>query len=258
MATAVRSLLDARGLNGADFSLASYGGCGALFTADLATTLGIDHVLIPELSSVLSAFGAATADLQRERVRSLACLLPGGEDALEKVAEELRAQVRRDLEADGVDAADSSVRLEADLRFRRQVWELTLPVTGDRVDADAIDDLLGRFHEEYVRRYGAGSTMLAAPVELVTSRALGTAATVKPTGVTGRRGGVKAGTAPAPVGQRRVPIGRGKTGGARFRCSTGPPSGRATRSPGLRSLTRRTRRCGSLRAHTPPSHAATP
>ena len=85
MATAVRSLLDARGLNGADFSLASYGGCGALFTADLATTLGIDHVLIPELSSVLSAFGAATADLQRERVRSLACLLPGGEDALEKV-----------------------------------------------------------------------------------------------------------------------------------------------------------------------------
>jgi N-methylhydantoinase A len=212
MATAVRSLLDARGLSGAEFSLASYGGCGALFTADLATTLGIDHVLIPELSSVLSAFGAATADLQRERVRSLACVLPGGEDALEKVAEELRAQVRRDLEADGVDPADGSVRLEADLRFRRQVWELTLPVSGDRIDADAIEDLLRRFHEEYVRRYGAGSTMMAAPVELVTLRALGTATTVKPDVVTGRRGGVKAGTAPLPVGQRRVRVERGKAG----------------------------------------------
>ena len=60
------------------------------------------------------------------------------------------------------------------------MWELTLPVGGDRVDADAIEDLLRRFHEEYVRRYGAGSTMLAAPVELVTLRAIGTAATVKP------------------------------------------------------------------------------
>jgi N-methylhydantoinase A/oxoprolinase/acetone carboxylase beta subunit/N-methylhydantoinase B/oxoprolinase/acetone carboxylase alpha subunit len=212
MATAVRSLLDARGLNGGEFSMASYGGCGALFTADLAGTLGIGHVLIPELSSVLSAFGAATADLQRERVRSLACLLPGDEDALEKVAEELRAQVRRDLEADGVSPSDSSVHLEADLRFRRQVWELTLPVAGERIDAEAIGELLRRFHEEYVCRYGAGSTMLAAPVELVTLRALGTATTVKPSVVKGGPRGVKAGTVPASVGQRRVRVQRGESG----------------------------------------------
>jgi N-methylhydantoinase A/oxoprolinase/acetone carboxylase beta subunit/N-methylhydantoinase B/oxoprolinase/acetone carboxylase alpha subunit len=223
MATAVRSLLDARGLRGSDFALASYGGCGALFTADLATTLGVREVLVPELSSVLSAFGAATADLQRERVRSLAYALPGDVTALADVAAGLRVQVEADLSADGVAAYEGSIRFEADLRFRRQVWELTVPFDGEEIDSAAVQRLLDRFHEEYVRRYGSGSTMLGAPVELVTLRAIGTAATVAPEVSTQRRTRIDAGaTAGEPVGHRQVRVQRQREGGLRVPVYDGP------------------------------------
>ena len=111
-------------------SIMSFGGCGALFTPDIATTLGMTRVLVPELSSVLSAFGAATADIRRERARSLAVVIPGDVEGLEKVASELRDGVIADLEADGLGPAERTVSFEADLRFRRQVWELTIPSPG--------------------------------------------------------------------------------------------------------------------------------
>ena len=212
MSTAVRSLLDVRGVRPADFSLASYGGCGALFTADLAALVGVGEVLIPELSSVLSGFGAATTDLQRERVRSLAYTLPGDEAVLRRVAAELGAQVESDLAADGVAATDRSVRFEADLRFRRQVWELTVPIDRPAMDSATIEALLERFHDEYVRRYGSGSTMLGAPVELVTLRAVGTAPTFSPAVTSGRRRPVEPGTAAEPVGHRAVRVERGAGG----------------------------------------------
>ena len=222
MATAVRSRLNARGLQAADYALVSYGGCGALFTADLARTLGIKEVLVPELSSVLSAFGAATAELQRERVRSLACLLPGDVDALAKVADELRGQVEADLAADGVAAADRVVHFEADLRFYRQVWELTVPFGRTGVDAAGVDGLVRQFETEYVRRYGSGSKMLGAPVELVTLRAIGTAAGA-PSGfaATARRG-VRAGTAAEPAGRRRVRTMRAQRGWQNVATYDGP------------------------------------
>jgi N-methylhydantoinase A len=42
------------------------------------------------------------------------------------------------------------------------------------IDEGIINRLLDGFHEEYVKRYGAGSIMTGTPVELVTVRAVGT------------------------------------------------------------------------------------
>ena len=71
MVKAVRSRLAARGLDPRTHALFSYGGCGALFTPSIAAALGSPRVLIPELASVLSAFGAATADVRRERLKAV-------------------------------------------------------------------------------------------------------------------------------------------------------------------------------------------
>ncbi|HLY82647.1 MAG TPA: hydantoinase/oxoprolinase family protein, partial [Acidimicrobiales bacterium] len=212
MTTAVRSLLDVRGLAPSTHAIMSYGGCGALFTPDIAATLGAGRVYVPELSSVLSAFGAATADIRRERVRSLAMIIPGDTDALEKVAAELRDAVLADLTADGLAPAERAVHFEADLRFKRQVWELTIPIPGDRVDTEAVEGLLAEFRAEYGRRYGAGSMMLGAPVELVTLRAVGVGVTLKPAVSSGRRRAVKAGTPAIPAAARSVRIDREEGG----------------------------------------------
>ena len=212
MTTAVRKLLSTRGLTPSEHAIVSYGGCGALFTADLAAALGMGRVLVPELSSVLSGFGAATTDIRRERARSLALALPIDGDTLHKVAAELRDEVLGDLEADGLPPDDRSVNFEADLRFSRQVWELTIPIPGDALDDEAVARLLDDFRRDYTRRYGAGSMMLGAPVELLTLRAVGVGRTTKASVNSGRRRGVKVGTQADALGQRSVRVGRGGRG----------------------------------------------
>ena len=63
------------------------------------------RVLVPELSSVLSAFGAATADIRLERVRSLAMVLPGDASSVAKAGRELTDGVLAELANAGVDPA---------------------------------------------------------------------------------------------------------------------------------------------------------
>src|SRR5690606_28665903 len=76
MTQAARARLAIHALAAGEHALVSYGGCGSLFTTEVAHAIGAPRVLVAELASVLSAFGAATMDVRRERVRSLVRLLP--------------------------------------------------------------------------------------------------------------------------------------------------------------------------------------
>jgi N-methylhydantoinase A len=190
----------------------SFGGSGSLFTPDLAVAVGAKKVLVPELASVLSAFGAATTDIRRERIRSTIALFPLDPTAVAKVTSELARSVLEDLAADGVREADRSVYFEADLRFAKQISEIVMPLRGGAFDADAEAALLGAFRAEYARRYGHGALALGAPIELATIRAVGigrtTQAVLSPTNVDV----VSEGTA-APVARRRsVRLERGDAG----------------------------------------------
>ncbi len=209
MVKAVRGRLAERGLDPRGRSIVSFGGCAGLFTADIAAAIGIDTVVIPELASVLSAFGAATADVRRERTQSLEMPLPIDVDAVAVLADKLRAQVDADVAADGVDAAHRSVHFEADLRFSRQKWELTVPLAGSTIDTDVFDRMVADFRTDYARRYGEGALMAGATVELVSLRAIGIGQTVKPD-LSAAAPGDPA-TSPAPVGGRAVRLARDGT-----------------------------------------------
>jgi N-methylhydantoinase A len=208
MVKATRSMLNARGLDPRDQSLISFGGCGSLFTPEIALAIGATQVLVPELASVLSAFGAATADIRRDRVHSLGVTMPIDADALQAMAQKLAAEVMDDLAADGIAEEDRTVVFEVDLRFKRQISELSIPLGGDTIDDDALAGLVDEFRAEYARRYGEGSIVLAAPLEIVNLRAVGLGRTVQASLDTVARPGVPAGTAVAPVGARGVQLGR--------------------------------------------------
>lgn len=174
MTKAVRTRLAMRGLDPRDHALVSYGGCASLFTADIAAALSAPRVIVPLAASVLSALGAATMGMRRERVRSVLKTMPVDPAELHRLADELAGQVIADLEADGVAAACRAVSLEADLRFLRQNWELSIPLDDVAFDGSFAEVLLRRFEGEYAQRYGAGSITLGTPVEIVTIRAVGT------------------------------------------------------------------------------------
>jgi N-methylhydantoinase A len=207
MIKATRARVAALGVDPRDHSVVSFGGSGSLFTPDIALALGSRYVLVPELASVLSAFGTATADVRRERVRPVLSTMPVDPTTVEKLMEELAAGVDDDLAADGVAPADRSVLFEADLRFTKQIYELQLALRDGPTDAGLIQGLVEDFHDEYARRYGKGSIVLGAPVDFVNLRAVGIGLTVK-ADLAAPQGAVAPATAAPVENRRRVRTGR--------------------------------------------------
>jgi N-methylhydantoinase A len=173
MVKAVRARLSQQALSATEHCLVSYGGCGALFAAEVARMAGLTRVYIPELASVLSAYGAATMDIRRERLTTLLLTLPADSDAIDRTIAELRAEIWQDLAADGVGEAERAIRLEADMRFAGQRWELTIALPETPREGDWGREADALFREEYLRRFGAAATTTSGVVELVSLRAIG-------------------------------------------------------------------------------------
>jgi N-methylhydantoinase A len=163
-----------RGLDPREHALVSFGGCASLFTAEIARALSAPAVIVPAAASVLSALGAATMGMRRERVRSVLKTMPVAVDELAAIGRELAERVDADLAADGVAPADRRLSLEADLRFLRQNWELAIALDSVAFDAGFEPTLRARFEQEYTQRYGAGSIAMGTPIEIVAIRAVGT------------------------------------------------------------------------------------
>jgi N-methylhydantoinase A len=133
MLRALRVVSVERGHDPREFALVAYGGAGPLHACALAEELGIGAVLVPAAAGVLSALGLAASDERRDRVVSHV-------RPLEEVS---------DLPPEG----------EADLRYKGQSFELTIPLGGDLED---------RFHRAHEERYGHAER--GREVELVAVR----------------------------------------------------------------------------------------
>jgi N-methylhydantoinase A len=133
MLRALRVVSVERGHDPRDFALVAFGGAGPLHACALAEELGIGVVLVPEAAGVLSALGLVAGDERRDRVVSHVRPL-----------------------ADVSDLPDEG---EADLRYRGQSFELTVPLQ---------DDLARAFHRAHAERYGYADE--AREIELVAVR----------------------------------------------------------------------------------------
>lgn len=174
MVKAVRARLSAHALSAPEYCLVSYGGCGALFAAEVARLAGLRRVYIPELASVLSAYGAATMDIRRERLCTMLAKLPAtNSKVIDDAFAEVREAVWSDLAADGVPERDRLVHFEADMRFMGQRWELTVPLPDEPAIGDGGREAEAIFRAEYRRRFGAAATTTSGIVEWVGVRAVG-------------------------------------------------------------------------------------
>ncbi len=179
MEQAVRVISVERGHDPRGFTLLAFGGAGPLHGVSLAAKLGIRKVLVPAHAGALSALGLMSADLMLTLVRSV--LLPWTEarsDRLQEVMSQLKATATQWLSAAGVPASSMLFRCAADLRYRGQGFELTVPW-------DAADDIAGTharvaqaFHNAHEARYGYAAP--EEPLELVTLRLTATAPTQAP------------------------------------------------------------------------------
>jgi len=205
MVKAVRARLASGGLDPRKLAIVSFGGCGQLFTPVIAQAVGIPTVLIPDAASVLSAFGAASADVQHERTRAIDEILPVDASRIAASMAELGAWVDRDVASDGIGPQDRSVGFEADLRFYRQAWELSIPIADGVLDQDR---LLHDYRRTYASRYGEATLVTGSQVEFVALRAIGRGRTVRAVLAARSDRGVSRGTRPDVDSRRSVGVDR--------------------------------------------------
>jgi N-methylhydantoinase A len=133
MTRALRVVSVEQGLDPRDFALVAFGGAGPLHACALAEELGMATVLVPAAAGVLSALGLVAADERRDAVRTYVTPLS--------------------------DAGELPAEGEADLRYRGQSFELSVPLGPDLAD---------RFHEAHETRYGYADR--DRPIDLVAIR----------------------------------------------------------------------------------------
>jgi len=158
MARALRVVTVERGVDPRRFALLPFGGAGPMHAAALAAELGIERILCPRASGVLSALGLIASERRRDTARTV--MLSGPALRRERVAAEL--QSLREAIGAGLEHAEPEAVYE--LRYRGQAFEL--PILGDTApDPDA---LIGAFEDGHERRYGHRNP--DAAVELVNVR----------------------------------------------------------------------------------------
>jgi len=176
----IRRVSIERGHDPRDFTLFAYGGAGPVHSGVYAQHLGIGRILVPFTASVHCAMGAVCSDVVREYGLSDQMRFPPDPARVNPNFEDLEAKARAELGSDGFSGDSVTIKRYLDLKFRRQVHVVRMPVPNGRLTAESLEELHDEFEGTYERRYGKGSAYRAAGTEIVTFRVEGTGSVPKP------------------------------------------------------------------------------
>ncbi|WP_237477430.1 hydantoinase/oxoprolinase family protein [Lichenibacterium dinghuense] len=164
MLVPIEQLLARAGVHASELTLMPFGGAGPMLGALLAEAAGMTRVLVPASPGTLCALGAVAAAVRVDRMRTV--LLPFDDDGwpgLQAILAELAAEAAAAV-ADMAGPGTSDLVPAADIRYRGQSFELTVPTAGCAGPAD----LATLFHAAHERAFGHAEE--DAPLQVVSLR----------------------------------------------------------------------------------------
>jgi N-methylhydantoinase A len=203
MEKAIRVISVERGHDPRDFSLICFGGAGGLHAADLARSLGLPRVVVPQHPGAFSAAGILLSDVIRDVSRSVLLPVPSTTSPrspeLARFRRELDERFRRleragrgELKRESFPSHLARAERRLDLRYVGQAYELSVPFTSKFVD---------RFHAEHEKAYGYAHA--GRPLEVVNVRIRLVIPTSKPLSSRGRAKTAHVGDARAALLQQK-------------------------------------------------------
>ncbi len=142
-----------RGVDPRRFALLGFGGAAGLHVTELARMLDISRVIVPQMASVLSAWGMLNTELRLEAVQTLV----GETDTLDlATVRELYERLERNGRQQMASWFDGQVefRRTAEMRYGEQVFEIDVPL--DQVDLSsdgALQALKAAFEKRHEELY---------------------------------------------------------------------------------------------------------
>ena len=167
----IREITVERGLDPRDFVLHSFGGTCGLLAGLFGEELNVRRVVVPYTASVNCAFGLISADIVHEYATTLTVPVPCAPRDVNAVFEPMMADARKALIAEGFDDDRIAYDWAVDLRYRRQVHQVTTKIAGERpLDAAGLARLIDDFEALYERKFGRGSAYREAGIEMTMFR----------------------------------------------------------------------------------------
>ena len=203
IAEGIRLMSVQRGVDPREFTIMGFGGASGLHASEVARQLQVAKVYIPASAPVLSAYGMLNTDIKYDFFRSYPVSLDRIDlNELRSILDELGAQGRDKLSAQG--AADEAVEIQysADMRYLDQIYEVTVPLPDPALpDSEFIAQLTSNFHRRYQELYSYAQQ--DQEVRLVTLR-VAAVGKLPRIAQLDRTGGEKAAS---PSGSRRIYLG---------------------------------------------------
>jgi len=148
MVSAIEEITIHEGIDPTRAALIGGGGAAGFNTVAIGRQLGCRKVIVPPTGPVLSASGAIISELTRSF--EIASAAEDGSfdfDGVNAVLEELGRRAQEFIAGPGGGSEDSVVEYSVEARYPHQVWELEVPLRGDRVvDEAALRELCHDFH----------------------------------------------------------------------------------------------------------------
>ncbi|WP_430335947.1 hydantoinase/oxoprolinase family protein [Rhodococcus sp. ACT016] len=155
-----------------DFVLYAFGGAGPAHCAAYAREVGVREVIVPlgQVASAFSAYGLASSNIVLAAELSDPAALPIDPARVEGNFDQLEAQVRAQLNRQGLTFTSIEIEREMDMRYAMQLAEVATPVSAGSLDAAAIVQASETFEQKYTELYGEGSGFREAGIQVITYR----------------------------------------------------------------------------------------
>lgn len=161
-----------RGYDPREFVLVAGGGAGPLHAVEIASELGIPHVIVPPTPGVTSALGILRVDLRHDILRSVLAQVHQIDPAeLGQVFAQLQSEAGEILDGEEIAPDRRRIELSVDVRYYGQTPYLNLLLDEPPQTHAAIDRIAARYADEYEREFGYRLDPDIATVEIVNARA---------------------------------------------------------------------------------------
>jgi N-methylhydantoinase A len=167
---ALRMISVQQGYDPRDFAVMGFGGAGPLHVNAVAKLMNSWPAISPVSPGVLCALGDATTRMRTETARSFSKRVEDtSQEEVIALLEEMAAQTRGELRADGVPEAQIVSQFEIDVRYEGQAFEVPLSIDADTLRKNGLKGITDRFDTEHKRLF---TFNMETPHELVNLRAV--------------------------------------------------------------------------------------
>jgi N-methylhydantoinase A len=160
-----------RGLDPRDFVMHAFGGSCGMVAGVFGSELNVKRIIVPYTASVNCAFGLVSADIAHEYSTTKTLPVHASPAEINAIYEPLVARALKSLADEGFSSDKVRLDWSIDLRYMRQVHEVTTPVRGAiPLQPASLERLVADFEALYERKYGKGSAYREAGIEMTMFR----------------------------------------------------------------------------------------